>query len=153
MESEFDLPKIVLLYNDRDRAAVTVIRSELARQLHSRGVAPWMASEDMSAFGDLFDNIDGAIATAIGSVVFLGTHGLGRFQQNIEMSAVSIERWLQGSKYGVLLVHLAADVKVPRPLLRWPSVNHDGAIQSAAAIAEAIVRRFDLLDSTAPIDG
>jgi hypothetical protein len=136
--------QIVLLHNDRDAPVVREIYKELAGQLRDRAVRPWMASEDMSAFGDMFDNIEGAIARAMGVVVFLGQHGLGRFQRNIELGAVATEQWQQGAKYGALLVHLSPGVEVPRTLLRWPTVNHDGSLSGAKALANGILERFRL---------
>jgi hypothetical protein len=142
--------QIVLLYNDRERPQVEVIYDELARRMRPRGVRPWMASRDLTAFGTLFDQIEDAIGSAIGSIVFLGPLGLGQFQRHIETGAVSTELWLQGATYGALLVHLEPKLEVPRPLLRWASVNHDGSIVGPAALADAIVQRFAIVDGGTP---
>lgn len=136
--------KIVLLYNDRDRGIVDDVYDRLVPRLSRHRIRPWQASRDMSAFGNLFDNIEDAIADALGAVMFLGPHGLGRFQDNIERGAVQTEQWQQGARYGALLVHLSGGLAVPRPLLRWASVNHDGALQAPAQLADAIVQRFGL---------
>lgn len=133
---------IVLLYNDRDREEVLRIRACLRGPLVAHGLWPWMASEDMRAFGDLFTNIEGAIAGALGSIMFLGEHGLGRFQDNIERGAVATQIWLNGASYGRLLVLLRPGLQAPVPLLSWVSVNHDGALQGPQEIASAILQRF-----------
>jgi len=135
---------IVLLYNDRDRSAVGSVRGELLKR--SRGISIWMASEDLTAFGDIFEQIEAAIQSASGVAIFLGRHGLGRFQENIELVAVSIERWQQGARYGCLLVHLEPGVEVPRRLLGFVAVNHDGMLASIAALAEAIAHKFGLTE-------
>jgi len=134
--------KIVLLYNDRNRPNVSAIRSRLDPLLASADLESWLAYEDMDAWGDIFQQIEGEIETAAGVVIFLAAEGLGRFQQNIEMGAVNTEIWQQGNMYGRLLVHLAPGIKVPTPLLRWPTVNHDGALNGDQEIAAAIAERF-----------
>jgi hypothetical protein len=134
--------RIVLLYNDRNRPSVSAIRSRLDPLLESAGLQCWLAYEDMNAFGDIFEQIEGAIDAAAGVVVFLGAEGLGRFQQNIEMGAVNTEIWQQGSSYGRLLVHLGSGLTVPKQLLRWPTVNHDGALNGEEQIATAIAQRL-----------
>jgi hypothetical protein len=136
------LKSIVLLYNDRDRSLVLSVNRQLIQRLKSDDVAFWMASENLTAFGDIFEQIENAIAKAAGVVVFLGSFGLGRFQRNIELGAVNTEIWQQGAAYGRLLVHLAPGIEVPRPLLRWPTVNHDGALHGADALSEGIAVRF-----------
>jgi hypothetical protein len=136
------LKSIVLLYNDRDRPIVLSIKQLLTQQLKDDDIVFWMASENLTAFGDIFEQIEDAISTAAGTVVFLGQSGLGRFQRNIELGAVNTEIWQQGAAYGRLLVHLAPGIEVPRPLLRWPTVNHDGALQGADALSEGIAERF-----------
>jgi hypothetical protein len=134
--------RIVLLYNDRDRLIVVSISRQLTERLGNTNIAFWIASENLTAFGDIFEQIEDAIATAAGAVVFLGQFGLGRFQRNIELGAVNTEIWQQGASYGRLLVHLAPGIEVPRPLLRWPTVNHDGALEGADALSEGIAERF-----------
>jgi hypothetical protein len=134
------MQKIVLLYNDRDRPTVNDIRLELEKRCPQASV--WMASEDLTAFGDIFQQIETAIEGASGIALFLGRHGLGRFQERIELVAVSIERWQQGSSYGCLLVHLEPGVEVPRRLLGFATVNHDGTLTGAKALAAAIAQRF-----------
>lgn len=134
--------KIVLLYNDLDRTEVAQIRECLRKPLSAHDLRPWMASEDMVAFGDLFTNIEGAISSALGSIMFLGEHGLGRFQQNIEQGAVATQAWIQGARYGRLLVLLRPRLQIPVPLMPWVSVNHDGALQGPEDIAAAILQRF-----------
>jgi hypothetical protein len=136
------LQNIVLLYNDRDRPTVLSINRQLTERLRHNDVLFWMASENLTAFGDIFEQIEDAISTAAGAVVFLGQFGLGRFQRNIEIGAVNTEIWQQGAAYGRLLVHLAPEIEVPRPLLRWPTVNHDGALNGANALSEGIAERF-----------
>jgi hypothetical protein len=136
--------EIVLLYNDRDRESVRAIYAELSALLPDGGFIPWMAAVDLTAFGDLFEQIEGRIHGAAAVVVFLGRQGLGRFQQNIEMGAVSTELWQKGSAYGALLVHLEAGVTVPIRLLRWPSVNHDGRTLGPRQLATEIVSRLGL---------
>lgn len=138
------LKQIVLLYNDRDRAEVLQIRRLMLPTLVAKDLWPWMASEDMSAFGDIFDNIEGAIRNAEGSIIFLGQHGLGRFQDNIERGAVATEVWQKGARYGTLLVHLHGGLSVPPSLLRWSSVNHDGELKDPDAIVQATLQRFGL---------
>lgn len=136
------MKRIVLLYNDRDRPFVKEVYARLGQALQDFDVMPWMASEDMTMFGDIFDNVENAIRDAVGAVIFLGVHGLGRFQENIERGAVNTEIWQRGSTYGRLLVHLAPALEVPRPLLSWPTVNHDGTLVGSAALAQGIVQRF-----------
>lgn len=139
-----DSRNIVLLYNDKQRARVEEIYTLLEVRLRPHAIRPWMASRDMVGFGNLFDNIEDAIAGALGAIVFLGRDGLGRFQQNIEMGMVSTELWQQGAAYGALLVHLESGVDVPRPLLRWVSTNHDGSLTTAAECVDSILQRFRL---------
>jgi TIR domain len=134
------MQKIVFLYNDRDRPIVSNIRFELMKRWPQ--VPVWMASEDLTAFGDIFQQIETAIEGASGVVLFLGRHGLGRFQEHIELVAVSIERWQQGAKYGCLLVHLEPELEVPRRLLGFATVNHDGILTGTRALAAAIAQRF-----------
>jgi hypothetical protein len=134
--------RIVLLYNDRDRPTVLTITRLLMERLKDHGAVFWMASENLTAWGDIFEQIEDAISAAAGTVVFLGQFGLGRFQRNIELGAVNTEIWQQGAAYGRLLVHLAPGIEVPRPLLRWPTVNHDGALDGADAIAQGISERL-----------
>jgi hypothetical protein len=136
------LKSIALLYNDRDRPAVLSVKQQLTQRLKDNDIVLWMASENLTAFGDIFEQIEDAITTAAGAVVFLGQFGLGRFQRNIELGAVNTEIWQQGAAYGRLLVHLAPGIEVPRPLLRWPTVNHDGALNGADALSEGIAERF-----------
>jgi hypothetical protein len=136
------LQSIVLLYNDRDRHTVLTISRLLAERLEGNGILFWMASENLTAFGDIFEQIEDAISKAAGAVVFLGPFGLGLFQRNIELGAVDTEIWQKGAAYGRLLVHLAPGIDVPRPLLRWPTVNHDGALDSADALTDGIAERF-----------
>jgi hypothetical protein len=136
------LKSIVLLYNDRDRSLVLSVNRQLIQRLKGNDIAFWMASENLTAFGDIFEQIEDAISTAAGTVVFLGQFGLGCFQRNIELGAVNTEIWQQGAAYGRLLVHLAPGIEVPRPLLRWPTVNHDGALNGADALLEGITERF-----------
>jgi hypothetical protein len=124
----------------------------MTARLRGTDTVPWMAYEHLTAWGDMFEQIEDAISTAIGAAVFLGQHGLGRFQRNIEMGAVSTEIWQQGAQYGRLLVHLAGGLEVPRPLLRWPTVNHDGALAEAAALADGIIARFGLASSPSEVD-
>lgn len=133
---------IVLLYNDRNRPQVSAIRGRLDPLLAGAGLQAWLAYEDMDAFGDIFEQIEGEIETAAGVVIFIGAEGLGRFQQNIEMGAVNTEIWQQGGEYGRLLVHLTPGLTVPRQLLRWPTVNHDGALNGELEIATAIAQRL-----------
>ena len=133
---------IVLLYNERDRSLVLSVNRQLTRQFKDNDIVFWMASENLTAFGDIFEQIEDAISIAAGTVVFLGQFGLGRFQRNIELGAVNTEIWQQGAQYGRLLVHLAPGIEVPRPLLRWPTVNHDGALNGADALSEGIAERF-----------
>jgi hypothetical protein len=136
------LQSIVLLYNDRDRATVLTINRLLTERLKGASVAFWMASENLTAWGDIFEQIEDAISAAAGTIVFLGQLGLGRFQRNIELGAVNTEVWQQGAAYGRLLVHLVPGIEVPRPLLRWPTVNHDGTLHGEYALAEGIAGRF-----------
>jgi hypothetical protein len=142
MGGEGSLRRIVLLYNDRNRPTVSGIRSRLDPLLSGAGLQCWLAYEDMTMWGDIFEQIEGAIETAAGVVIFLGAEGLGRFQQNIEMGAVNTEIWQQGHDYGRLLVHLTGGLTVPRQLLRWPTVNHDGILTGEEAIADAIAQRL-----------
>jgi hypothetical protein len=137
--------KIALLYNDRDRPTVNEVRSALISRCPD--VSFWMASEDLTAFGDIFQQIESAIENASGVVIFLGRRGLGRFQEHIELVAVSIERWQQGAAYGCLLVHLEGGLEVPRRLLGFATVNHDGALTNIESLASAIARRFGLAPS------
>ena len=118
IEGRRQLQSIVLLYNDRDRPTVLTIRRLLTERLRGNGIVLWMASENLTAWGDIFEQIEDAISAAAGTVVFLGELGLGRFQRNIELGAVNTEVWQQGAAYGRLLVHLAPGIEVPRPLLR-----------------------------------
>jgi hypothetical protein len=136
---------IVLLYNDKDRLTVGNIRFELMKRCPH--VPVWMASEDLTAFGDIFQQIETAIEGASGVALFLGRHGLGRFQEHIELVAVSIERWQQGATYGCLLVHLEPGLEVPRRLLGFVTVNHDGMLTGAKALAAAIAQRFGWTES------
>jgi hypothetical protein len=136
------LKSIVLLYNDRDRSVVLLVKRQLTQQLKDDDIVFWMASENLTAFGDIFEQIEDAISIATGTVVFLGQFGLGQFQRNIELGAVNTEIWQQGADYGRLLVHLAPGIEVPRPLLRWPTVNHDGALNGADALSQGIAERF-----------
>jgi hypothetical protein len=136
------LKSIVLLYNDRDRSLVLTVNRQLIQRLKSDDVAFWMASENLTAFGDIFEQIEDAISTAAGVVIFLGQFGLGRFQRNIELGAVNTEIWQRGATYGRLLVHLAPGLEVPRPLLRWPTVNHDGTLNGADALSGGIAECF-----------
>ncbi len=136
------MQNIVLLYNDRDRPSVLTINGLLAERLKGNGIEFWMASENLTAFGDIFEQIEDAISEAAGAVVFLGPLGLGRFQRNIELGAVNTEIWQKGAAYGRLLVHLAPGIQVPRPLLRWPTVNHDGALDGPDALSGGIAERF-----------
>lgn len=133
---------MVLLHNDRDLAQVREIYRELKRRSAATGLTPWLASEDMGANGDIFELIDEAINTADGAAFFLGRHGLGRYQERIEKGAVLTEVWLRGSAYDRVLVHLAPGLEVPTALLRWPTVNRDGSMVDAGAIAEGIIERF-----------
>jgi len=136
------LKSIVLLYNDRDRSLVLSVNRQLIQRLKGDDIVFWMASENLTAFGDIFEQIEDAISKAAGVVVFLGRFGLGHFQRNIELGAVNTEIWQQGAAYGRLLVHLAPGIEVPRPLLRWPTVNHDGALNGPDALSEGIAERF-----------
>ena len=63
------MQKIILLYNDKDSATVRDIRVELMKR-HPR-VFFWMANEDLTAFGDIFDQIESEIQRALGVVIFL----------------------------------------------------------------------------------
>ena|SRR5215831_8371040 len=112
-----ELKSIVLLYNDRDRSVVLSVKHQLTQKLKENDIVFWMASEHLTAFGDIFEQIEDRISTAAGTVVFLGQFGLGRFQRNTELGAVNTEIWQQGADYGRLLVHLAPGVEVPRSLL------------------------------------
>lgn len=134
------MQKIVVLYNDLDRPIVNEVRIELTKRCPD--VFVWMASEHLTAFGDMFSQIEKAIQSAWGVAIFLGQKGLGRFQENIELVAVAIERWQQGAQYGCLLVHLAPGLEVPRSLLGFATVNHDGALTGAAPLAAGIAQRF-----------
>jgi hypothetical protein len=136
------LKSIVLLYNDRDRSLVLSVNRQLIQRLKGDKITLWMASENLTAFGDIFEQIEDAISKAAGVVVFLGSFGLGRFQRNIELGAVNTEIWQQGATYGRLLVHLAPGIEVPRPLLRWATVNHDGTLGGEYELAEGIAARF-----------
>jgi hypothetical protein len=133
---------IVLLYNDRDRPTVEAIGCALEELWKNFGVSVWIANKHLTGFGDLFQQVEGAIQEASGVVVFLGSHGLGRFQENIELGAVNTEIWQRGARFGRLLVHLASGLEVPRALLRWPTVNHDGVLQGVPAITAGIFQRF-----------
>lgn len=139
------MQKIVLLYNDLDRPTVSKIRLQLMSLCPD--LSFWEASENLTAFGDIFQQIESAIETALGAIIFLGRHGLGRFQEHIELVAVSVERWQRGAKYGCLLVHLEPGLDVPRRLLGLVTVNHDGTLTGTVALATSIVRRFGCVES------
>lgn len=143
------MQSIVFLYNDRDRQTVEAISRVLQPSWRSAGTNIWMASQHLDAFGDIFEQIEGEIEAASGVVFFLGSQGLGRFQQNIELGAVNTELWQRGAAFGRLLVHLGPGVKVPRTMLRWPSVNHDGSLTGLVELAAGISERFRIAGNIA----
>ena len=138
------LRTIVLLYNDRNRPLVSQIRERLDAQLTPHDFATWMAFEDMNATGDLFQQIEGAIAKSQGAIFFIGEEGLGRFQGNIEAGAVKTQIWQMGPEFGRLVVHLAPKAAIPQSMIAWPTVNHDGTQQSIDLMTAAIVKRFTM---------
>jgi hypothetical protein len=131
--------KIVLLYNEYDRIAV----SELWRLIQQRypDLEPWFAPEDLDAFGTVFENIGSAIASATGVVFFIGAKGLGPFQENIEKNAVDLQRWKRGSNYGCLVVQLGPDAAVPIELQMFATIFWDPE-RSPEAIIDRIARAF-----------
>lgn len=133
---------IVLLYNDRESERVSKIYDLLVARLRPHGLKPWMALRDITGQGSLFDQISRAIREAQGVVLFLGSHGLGAFQANVEYDAVMTQLWQRAAQYDRIVAHLEPGLDVPEGLLQWPSVNHQGRDSSDDAIASGIEQRL-----------
>ena len=131
--------EVILLYNDRDRARVQAIRRLL--QQRSPELDTYFAAEDLDAFGTLFEKIGDAIANAVGVVFFIGTHGLGLFQKNIEKNAVALQLWKQGRGFGVLIVQLDKEADIPPDLQMFVSIYFEEG-QSAETVADKIATAF-----------
>jgi len=132
--------RLVLLYNDKDAKQVLAIYESLKARWRRADFVPWMAHRDLTWNGDLFQQIEGAIHDSLGVIVFLSPHGLGRFQENIEMGAMKTMIWEQGKQFGVLIVHLPGTTEAPRDLRRYASVNYNQELIDEDAIGAEINR-------------
>lgn len=126
---------LVFLYNERDRQEVTDVWREL-RTVNGK-LNAWFAPENIDMFGDIFTQIFEAIELSDGVVLFAGSHGLGPFQQHIELVAVRVEQWQRGTAFGFVVVQLSPDPPLPRPLLGYPTIFHLPG-RTAADIARGI---------------
>lgn len=74
---------VFLCHNNRDKPRVL----EIARALEAQGIRPWLDRDQINAGDPFVRELDRAIATVPSAAVFVGSHGIGRWQE-IEIRAL-----------------------------------------------------------------
>lgn len=115
---EEPIPDVFLCHNNQDKPAVRSVAASLV--LH--GLRPWLDQEELRPGDTWPDVLARQLRTARSGAVFIGSHGIGKWQQ-LEISALLHEAVHRGCKIVPVLLPGAADSGIPVFLRQYNRVD------------------------------
>lgn len=110
---------IFLSYNSKDRAEIT----KIAERMRSDGVLPWFDTSDLAPGQRWHDELEQQIRKVSAAAVFIGSNGLGPWQEMEQQAFVNESLKREFRIIPVLLPDAPDGVQLPVFLAQWHAVD------------------------------